>query len=152
MASTESHVMNQSSNQADQAVKNSQLPSKKFSSSFFESESSTIFIKTVKSDVKEDRASIFRLYCIAGNKVEVEVPKMQSYSSNNCPAFAAAYMVDLCDQRFVFGALYVDSQSQRNWAVHVLETGVLLPCPWLTFKPTRLAETNPPEPKSFYSE
>ena len=112
MVATESHVMNQSSNQADQAVKNSQLPSKKFSSSFFESESSTIFIKTVKSDVKEDRVSIFRLYCIAGNKVEVEVPKMQSYSSNNCPAFAAAYMVDLCDQRFVFGALYVESQQR----------------------------------------
>ena len=114
MVATESHVMNQSSNQADQAVKNSQLPSKTFSSSFFESESSTIFIKTVKSDVKEDRASIFRLYCIAGNNVEVEVPKMQSYSSNNCPAFAAAYMVDLCDQRFVFGALYVDSQESAK--------------------------------------
>ena len=76
----------------------------------------------------------------------------QSYSSNNCPAFVAAYMVDLCDQRFVFGALYVDSQSQRNWVVHVLETGVLLPCPRLALRPTRLAETNPPEPKFFCSE
>ena len=68
-----------------------------------------------------DPTPIFRLYCIAGSKVEVEVPKMQKqfYSSNNCPAFAAAYMVDLSDQRFVFGALHVDSQSQRNWVVHV---------------------------------
>ena len=76
-------------------------------------------------------------------RVEIEVPKMQkqSYSSNNCPAFAAAYMVDLCDQRFVFGALYVDSQSQRNSLVHGLETGVWLPCPRLAFKPTTLAET-----------
>ena len=106
MVATESHVMNQSSNQADQAVKNSQLPSKKFSSSFFESESSTTFIKTVKSDIKEDRAPIFRLYCIAGNKVEVEVPKMQSYSSNNCPAFAARIWLtcvirDLCLEHFM---------------------------------------------------
>ena len=86
--------------------------------------------------------------------MEVEGPKMQKqfYSSNNCPAFAAAYMVDLCDQRFVFGALYVDSQSQRNWVVRVLETGVLLRCPRLALKPTRLAETNPPEPKFFRSE
>ena len=116
MVATESHVMNQSSNQADQAVKNSHLPSKEFSSCFFESESSSIFIKTVNSDIRRDRTPIFRLYCIAGSKVEVEVPKMQkqSYSSNNCPAFAAAYMVDLCDQRFVFGALYVDCQNQRN--------------------------------------
>ena len=61
------------------------------------------------------------------------MPKMQKqfYSSNNCPTFAAAYTVDLCDQRFVCGALYVDSQSQRNWVVHVLETGVLLPGPRL---------------------
>ena len=38
------------------------------------------------------------------------MPKMQkqSYSSNNCPAFVAAY--NLCDQRFVFGAVYVDSR------------------------------------------
>ena len=74
------------------------------------------------------------------------MPKMQkqSYSSNNLPAFAAAPMVDLCDQRFVFGALYVDSQGQRNWLAHVLETGILLPCPRLALKPTRLAETNPP--------
>ena len=86
--------------------------------------------------------------------MEVEVPKMQkqSYFSNNCPAFAAAYMVNLCDQRFVFGALYVDSQSQRNRVVHVLETAVLLLCPRLALKPTRLAETNPPEPKFFRSE
>ena len=82
------------------------------------------------------------------------MPKMQkqSYSSKNCPAFAAAYMVDLCDQRFVFGALYVDSQSQRNWVVHVLETGVLLPCPRLALKPTKLVETNLPEPKLFCSK
>ena len=101
MVATESHVMNQSNNQA---VKNSHLPSKKFSLCFLESESSSIFIKTVNSDIRRDRIPIFRLYCIAGSKVEVEVPKMQkqSYSSNNCPAFAAAYMVDLCDQRFVF--------------------------------------------------
>ena len=96
---TESHVANQSSDQADQAVKNFHLPSKRFSSCFFESESS-IFIKTVNSDIRRDRTPIFRLYCIGGSKVEVEVPKMQkqSYSSNNCPAFVAAYMVDLCDQ------------------------------------------------------
>ena len=67
---TESHVMNQSSNQADQAVKNSHLPSKKFSSCFFESESSSIFIKTVNSDIRQDRTPIFRLYCITGSKVE----------------------------------------------------------------------------------
>ena len=98
---------------------------------------------------KQLRKQIFRLYCIAGSKVEVEVPKMQkqSYSSNNCSAFAMAYMVDLCDQRSVFGALYVDSQSQRNWLIHVFETGVLLPCSRLAFKPTRLAETSSPEPK-----
>ena len=79
------------------------------------------------------------------------MPKMQKqfYSSNNCPTFAAAYMVDLCAQRFVFRALYVDSQSQRNWVVHVLETGVSLPCPRLALKPTKLVETNPPEPKFF---
>ena len=113
MVATEAHVMNQSSNQADQAVKNSHLPSKKFSSCFFESECSSIFIKTVNSDIRRDRTPIFRLYCIAGSKVEVEVPQRQkqSYSSNNCSAFATAYMVDLCDQRSVFGALYVDSQS-----------------------------------------
>ena len=54
----------------------------------------------MNSDIKRDRTPIFRLHCIAGSKVEVEVPKMQkqSYSSNNCPAFAAAYMVDLFDQ------------------------------------------------------
>ena len=54
------------------------------------------------------------------------MPKMQkqSYFSNNCSAFATAYMVDLCDQRSVFGALYVDSQSQRNWVVHVLEAAL----------------------------
>ena len=73
----------------------------------------------------------------------------QSYSSNNCSAIAAAYMVDLCDQGFVFGALYVDSRSQRNWVVHVLETGVLLPCSRLALKPTKLVETNPAEPKFF---
>ena len=103
---------------------------------------------------KQLRKQIFRLYCIAGSKVEVEVPKMQkqSYSSNNCSAFATAYMVDLCDQRSVFGALYVDSQSQRNWLIHVFETGVLLPCPRLALKPARPAETNPPEPKFFCSE
>ena len=108
----------------------------------------------MNSDIRRDRTPIFRLYCVAGSKVEVEVPKMQKqfYSSNNCPTFAAAYMVDLCDQRFVFGALYVDSQSQRNWVVHVLETGVLLPCPRLALKPTKLVETNPPEPKFFCSE
>ena len=112
MVATESHVMNQSSNQADQAVKNSHLPSKTFSSCFFESESSSIFIKTVNADIRRDRTPIFRLYSIAGSKVEVEVPKMQNqyYSCNNCPAFAAAYMIDLCDQRFVFGAVYVDSR------------------------------------------
>ena len=73
----------------------------------------------------------------------------QSYSSNNCPAVAVAYMIDLCDQRFVFGALYVDSHNQRNWVVHILGTGVLLPCLRLALKPTRLAEANPPEPKFF---
>ena len=145
MVATESHLMNQSSNQADQAVKNSHLPSKKFSSCFFESESSSIFIRTVNSGIRRDQTIIFRLYCIAGSKVEVEVPKMQKqfYSSNT---------IDLCDQRFVFGALYVDSQSQRNWVVHVLETGVLLPCPRLALKPTKLVETNPPKPKFFCSE
>ena len=66
---------------------------------------------------KQLRKQIFRLYCITGSKVEIGVPKMekQPYSSNNCPVFAAPHMVDLCGQRFVFGALYVDSQSQRNW-------------------------------------
>ena len=116
MVATEFHVMNQSSNQVDQTVKNSHWPSKKLSSCIFESESSSIFIKTVNSDIRRDRTPIFRLYCIGGSKVEVEVPKMQkqSYSSNSCPAFAAAYMIDLCDQRFVFGALCVDCQNQRN--------------------------------------
>ena len=78
------------------------------------------------------------------------MPKMQkqSYSSNNCSTFAAAYMVNLCDRRFVVRAFYVDSQNQRNWVVQVLETGVLLlPCPRLALKPTRLAEINSPEPK-----
>ena len=86
--------------------------------------------------------------------MEVEVPKMQKqfYSSYNFPAFAMAYMVNLWDRRFLCGALYVDSQSQRNWVVHVLETGVLLPCPRLALKPTRLVETNPPESKFFCSE
>ena len=108
-----------------------------------------VFDSLVMRATKQLRKQIFRLYCIAGSKVEVEVPKMQkqSYSSNNCSAFATAYMVDLCDQRSVFGALYVDSQSQRNWLIHVFETGVLLPCPRLAFKPTRLAETSSPEPK-----
>ena len=95
-------------------MKNSHLPSKKFSSCFFESESSSIFIKTVNADIRRDRTPIFRLYCIAGSTGEVEVPKMQkqSYSNNNCPTFAAANVVDLCGQGFVFRALYVDSQSQ----------------------------------------
>ena len=80
MVATKSHVMNQSSNQADQAVKNAHLPSKKFFSCFFESESSSIFIKTVNSDIRRDRTRIFRLYCVAGSKVGVEVPKMQKQS------------------------------------------------------------------------
>ena len=103
-------------------MKNSHLPSRKFSSCLFESESFSIVIKTVNSDIKQDRAPIFRLYCIAGSKVEVEVPKMQkpSYSSNNCPAFAAAHVVVLCDQRFVFGALYVDSPRFGDWSIAAL--------------------------------
>ena len=41
------------------------------------------------------------------------------------------------------------TRLKRVRVVHVLETGVLLPCPRLALKPTRLAETNPPEPKFF---
>ena len=73
-----------------------------------------MFIKTANSVIKQDRTPIFRLYCSAGSKVEVEVPKMQkpSYSSSNCPAFAASYVLAKSHMRAERGTAWLRAVVQ----------------------------------------
>ena len=98
---------------------------------------------------KKLREQVLALFSVDGKAPQVVIPKVhkQAYRSNNCAVFAAAFMADICFGKSVLGAIYVDSQSQRNWLLDVLQSGRLIPCSHLVEKPSRFAETNPPDCK-----
>ena len=54
-------------------------------------------------------------------------------------------MADMVSATDIFGAMYVDGQVQRNWFKDCLLNTATVAFPWLSERPSRCLETNPPE-------